>query len=80
MSEAQPYRDVAVWLLQREPYELRGSRPVVCPGKAGMFSRGQTCGGKSQRPRSLDSRKERNRISEAYRRTISVGDVRDIGP
>ena len=26
------------------------SRPVVCPGKAGMFSRRQTCRGKSQSP------------------------------
>src|SRR5215470_10921765 len=44
------------------------ARPVVCPAKAGMFSRRQTCRGKSQRPRSLDSREEGNRISEAYRR------------
>src|SRR4051794_18121214 len=31
-------------------YETRGSRPVVCPGKVGMFSRRQTCRGKSQSP------------------------------
>ena len=30
--------------------------PVVCPAKAGMFSRRKACRGKSQGPRSLDSR------------------------
>jgi hypothetical protein len=35
---------------QWEPDEVRASRPVVCPAKAGMFSRGQTCRGKSQSP------------------------------
>src|SRR6267378_5734457 len=34
----------------REPYESRGSRTDVCPAKAGMFSRGQTCRGRSQSP------------------------------
>jgi hypothetical protein len=34
----------------REPYEPRGSRTVVCPAKAGMFSRRQACRGKSQSP------------------------------
>ena len=34
----------------REPYESRGSRTVVCPAKAGMFSRRQTCRGRSQSP------------------------------
>lgn len=29
---------------------MRVSCTVVCPAKAGMFSRGQTCGGKSQSP------------------------------
>jgi hypothetical protein len=35
---------------REEPDETRVSRPVVCPGKAGMFSRRQTCRGKSQSP------------------------------
>src|ERR1700692_3847145 len=30
--------------------DLRESRTVVCPAKAGMFSRGQTCRGRSQSP------------------------------
>ncbi len=46
---------------------MRGLRSIVRPAKAGMFSRGRTCRGKSQKPRSLDSREEGNRISEAYR-------------
>src|SRR5260370_25839045 len=32
----------------REPCDSRGSCTVVCPAKAGMFSRRQTCRGKSQ--------------------------------
>src|SRR5271163_3585565 len=28
----------------------KSARPVGCPAKAGMFSRGQTCRGKSQTP------------------------------
>ena len=32
----------------RAPFEARGSRTDVCPAKAGMFSRGQTCRGRSQ--------------------------------
>ena len=35
---------------QWEPYESRGSRTVVCPVKASMFSRRQTCRGRSQSP------------------------------
>ena len=35
---------------QWEPDEARASRPVVCPVKAGMFSREQTCRGRSQSP------------------------------
>jgi hypothetical protein len=35
---------------QWEPYDARVSCTVVCPGKAGMFSRRQTCRGKSQSP------------------------------
>src|SRR5712691_1660178 len=34
----------------REPCDSRGSCTVVCPAKAGMFSRGQTCRGRSQSP------------------------------
>jgi len=38
----------------------KSARPVVCPAKAGVFSRSQSCRGKSQEPRSLDSRVEGN--------------------
>ena len=34
----------------------RSARPVVCPAKGGIFSRRKACRGKSQKPRSLDSR------------------------
>ena len=46
---------------------MKVSRPVVCPAKAGVFSGRQSRRGKSQKPRSLDSRVEGNRNSEAYR-------------
>ena len=42
-------------------------KEVARPAKAGMLSGRQTHRGKSQKPRSLDSRKEGNRFSEAYR-------------
>jgi hypothetical protein len=35
---------------QWEPDDARVSCPVVCPAKAGMFSRRQACRGKSQNP------------------------------
>src|ERR1035437_10109160 len=44
--------------------------PVVCPVKAGVFSRRQTCRGKSQTPRSLDGRVEGNQDSEAHRQGL----------
>ena len=45
----------------------------MCPAKAGMFSRRQTYRGKSQEPRSLDSRVAGTK-SEAYRQP-SLGEV-----
>ena len=39
-------------------YLLR--RPVVCPAKAGVFGRSQSCQGKSQKLCSLDGRVEGN--------------------
>ena len=39
-----------------------------------MFSRGQTCRGKNQRPRSLDSKVAGNQDSEAYRQHLPRGD------
>ena len=55
------------------------SRPVVCPAKAGVFSRRQTCRGKSQEPRSLDSRVAGNQNSEAYRQGLPWGDHESPG-
>jgi len=53
----------------QEPYESRDSRTVVCPAKAGMFSRSKSCQGKNQKPCSLDGRYEGNRLSEAHRQS-----------
>src|SRR5258707_778491 len=53
--------------------------PVVRPAKAGMFSRRQTCRGKSQAPRSLDSRVAGNQDSEAYRQGLPWGDYESPG-
>jgi hypothetical protein len=57
----------------------RSACPVVCPAKAGMFSRRQTCRGKSQAPRSLDSRVAGNQDSEAYRQGLPGGDYESPG-
>jgi hypothetical protein len=47
----------------------------VRPAKAGVFSRRQTCRGKSQKPRNLDSRVAGNQHSEAYRQDFPWGSV-----
>jgi hypothetical protein len=43
-------------------------RPVVCPAKAGIFSRRQSCRGKSEKPRSLEGSVAGNQDVEASRR------------
>jgi len=53
--------------------------PVVCPAKAGMFSRRQTCRGNSQEPRRWDSRVAGNQDSEAYRQGLPWGDHESPG-
>ena len=55
------------------------ARPVVCPAKAGMFSRRKACWGKSQKPRSLDSRVAGNQYSEAYRQRLPREDDESPG-
>src|SRR5208282_4212783 len=64
---------------QWEPYDARVSRTVVCPAKAGMFSRRKACRGKSQKPRSLDSRVAGNQDPEAYRQRLPRGDDESPG-
>ena len=49
------------------------ARPVVCPAKAGVFSRRQTCRGKKQQSGSLDSRVAGNQNPEAYRQSLPGG-------
>lgn len=56
------------------------SRTVVCPDKAGMFSRSQSCQGKNQKPCSLDGRYEGNRLSEAHRQSCLWDSERVTGP
>jgi len=48
----------------QELYESRGSRTVVCPAKAGMFSGSQSREGNNQKPCSLDGRYEGDRLTE----------------
>jgi hypothetical protein len=64
---------------QWEPDDTRVSRPFVCPAKAGMFSRRKACRGKSQKPRSLDSRVAGNQDSEAYRQRLPREDDESPG-
>ncbi len=74
MDRAKPYAAE-----QWEPYDARVSRTVVCPAKAGMFSRRKACRGKSQKPRSLDSRVAGNQDPEAYRQRLPRGDDESPG-
>jgi hypothetical protein len=53
----------------QERYDGRLSRTDVCPRKAGMFSRSQSCQGKNQKSCSWDGRYEGNRLSEAHRQS-----------
>ncbi len=55
------------------------ARPVVCPAKAGVFSRRKACRGKSQKPRSLDSRVAGNQDSEACRQRLPREDDESPG-
>ena len=43
-------REAAAFVRWHEPDDARVSSPDVCPVKAGMFSREQTCRGRSQSP------------------------------
>src|SRR6202011_3554101 len=73
-------RKAAAFVRWHEPDDARVSSPDLCPVKAGVFSRRQTCRGKSQAPRSSDSRVAGNQDSEAYRRGLSSGRLRVTGP
>ena len=69
----------AAFVRWHEPDESRGSRPVVCPVNAGVFSRKQACRGNSQEPRSSDSRMAGNQDPEAYRQGLPWGDHESPG-
>ena len=64
---------------RRSGRRAKTARPVVCPAKAGMFSRRKACRGKSQEPRSLDSRVAGNQDSEAYRQRLPREDDESPG-
>ncbi len=64
----------------QEPCESRGSCTDVCPAKAGMFSRSQSCQGNNQKPCSLGGRYEGNRLSEALRQSCLWDSKRVTGP
>src|ERR1700730_18416624 len=49
-EEPDMQRKAAAFARWHEPDDARVSSPDVCPAKAGMFSRGQTCRGRSQSP------------------------------
>src|SRR3974390_1435093 len=69
----------AAFVRWHEPDESRGSSPVVCPVKAGVFSRRETCRGKSQEPCSSDSGVAGNQNPETYRRGLPRGDHESPG-
>ena len=67
----------------RKPGFQTGPGKSGCPGvrpvKTGVFSRRQACRGKSQAPRSLDSRVAGNQNPEAYRQGLPWGDHESPG-
>jgi hypothetical protein len=63
----------------REPYEARVSRTVVCPGKASMFSRRQSCRGKSQNPVVWIAEAMETEAFEAYRQDLPRGGYESPG-
>jgi hypothetical protein len=64
---------------QWEPDDARVSRPVVCPAKAGMFSRRQTCRGRSQSPVVWIAEEMETEPSKPIDK-ISLGRSRVTGP
>jgi hypothetical protein len=65
-----------------EPYKSRGLRTDVATSNAGVFSRSQTCPGKSQEPGSLDGRMAGTKIPEvlkAHRQGLPWGDYESPG-
>ena len=57
----------------------RSACPVVRPGKAGVFSRSQTCRGKNRKPRSWEGRPEGNQGPEAPRQPHLEGERESSG-
>ena len=75
----RPGRPCASRMIPLESRCRRSARRVVCPAKAGLFSGRQSRRGNNQEPRSLDSREEGNRTSEAYRHSLPWGDRESSG-
>src|SRR5262252_8635943 len=69
-----------VWKASLPAVLRENRRTEVRPVKTGVFSRRQACRGKSQAPRSLDSRVAGNQNPEAYRQGLPSGRPRVTGP
>jgi hypothetical protein len=81
-DEPDIQRKAAAFMRWHEPYKSRGLRTVVATSNAGVFSRRQTCQGKSQEPRSSDGRMAETKISEvlkAHRQGLPWGDYESPG-
>src|SRR6266851_3028545 len=57
----------------------KSARPVVCPAKAGMFSRRQTCRGRSQSPVVWIAEAMETKTFEAYRQDLLRGGYESPG-
>ena len=78
-EEPDHKRKAAAFAWWHEPDDARVSRPDVCPVKASVFSRRQTCRGKSQAPRSWDSRVRRDGAG-TNRTNARTGNKKEVGP
>jgi len=72
-------RKAAAFARWHEPDDARVSSPDVCPVNAGMFSREQTCRGRSQSPVVCIAREMETEPSKPIDKT-SRGKLRVTGP
>src|SRR6266852_2863387 len=74
-----PSRRVPCGEASRKAGCRKSARPVVCPAKAGMFSRRQTCRGRSQSPVVWIAEAMETKTFEAYRQDLLRGGYESPG-
>jgi hypothetical protein len=78
-EEPEVQRKTAAFNRWHEPDDAKVSSPDVCPAKAGMFSRRQTCRGRSQSPVVWIAEAMETKTFEAYRQDLPRGGYESPG-